>query len=122
MVGGEYFADLSVEDQLLRELTTVKALADAHRPQGTNDLKASGLRLNLSRPRLEITRTAGKSHTANCVFRVHPPASALEFFLRPRHHRSAIPAEIATAPVAGGSMLNRSESLWQVLDQAADCL
>ncbi|HME23705.1 MAG TPA: GxxExxY protein [Acetobacteraceae bacterium] len=57
---GEYVADLLVEDVLLVELKTVKALDDAHRMQCTNYLKASGLRLclllNFSKSRLEIKR------------------------------------------------------------------
>jgi GxxExxY protein len=59
-VVGEYFADLVVEDVLLVELTTVKALDDSHRMQCTNYLKATGLRLclllNFAKPRLEIKR------------------------------------------------------------------
>jgi len=57
---GEYFVDLLVEDVLLVELKTVKALEDAHRMQCTNYLKASGLRLclllNFGNSRLEIKR------------------------------------------------------------------
>ena len=57
---GEYFADLLVEDVLLVQLKTVKALDDVHRMQCTNYLKASGLRLclllNFGKPRLEIKR------------------------------------------------------------------
>ena len=60
VVVGEYFADLLVEDMLLVELKTVKALDDAHRMQCTNYLKATGLRfcllLNFGKPRLEIKR------------------------------------------------------------------
>lgn len=60
MVVGEYLADLVVEDVLLVELKTVKALHDAHRMQCTNYLKASGLRLclllNFGNSRLEIKR------------------------------------------------------------------
>jgi GxxExxY protein len=60
VVVGEYFADLVVEDVLLVELKTVKALDDAHRMQCTNYLKATGPRLclllNFGKPRLEITR------------------------------------------------------------------
>ena len=60
MVVGEYFADLLVEDVLLVELKTVKALDDTHRMQCTNYLKATGLRLclllNFGRMRLEIKR------------------------------------------------------------------
>jgi GxxExxY protein len=59
-VVGEYFADLIVEDVLLVELKTVKALDEAHRLQCTNYLKATGLQLclllNFGRPRLEIKR------------------------------------------------------------------
>ena len=60
MVVGEYFPDLWVEDVLLVELKTVKALDDSHRMQCTNYLKATGLRLclllNFGKPRLEIKR------------------------------------------------------------------
>ena len=59
---GEYFVDLLVNDVLLVELKTVKALDDAHRMQCTNYLKATGLRLclllNFGKPRLEIKRVA----------------------------------------------------------------
>ena len=40
---GEYFVDLLVNDVLLVELKTVKALDDVHRMQCTNYLKATGL-------------------------------------------------------------------------------
>jgi GxxExxY protein len=60
MLVGEYFPDLLVEDVLLVELKTVKALDDTHRMQCTNYLKATGLRLclllNFGKPRLEIKR------------------------------------------------------------------
>ena len=60
VVVGEYCADLLVEDLLLIELKSVKALDDAHRIQCINYLKASGLHLclllNFGRPRLEIKR------------------------------------------------------------------
>jgi GxxExxY protein len=59
---GEYFVDLLVQDTLLVELKTVKALADAHRMQCTNYLKATGLQLclllNFGKSRLEIKRVA----------------------------------------------------------------
>ena len=59
---GEYFADLLINDVLLVEVKTVKALDDAHRMQCTNYLKATGLRLclllNFGKPRLEIKRVA----------------------------------------------------------------
>ena len=52
--------DLLVEDVLLVELKTVKALDDAHRMQCTNYLKATSLQLclllNFGKPRLEIKR------------------------------------------------------------------
>ena len=54
---GEYFLDLMVDDVLLVELKTVKALDDAHRMQCTNYLKATGLLLclllNFGNPRLD---------------------------------------------------------------------
>jgi GxxExxY protein len=62
IVVGEYFVDLLVNNVLLVELKTVKALDDAHRMQCTNYLKATGLRLclllNFGKPRLEIKRVA----------------------------------------------------------------
>jgi GxxExxY protein len=60
VVVGEYFVDLLVEDVLLVELKTAKALDDMHWMQCTNYLKATGLQLcpllNFSKPRLEIKR------------------------------------------------------------------
>ena len=62
MLVGEYFVDLLIDDMLLIELKTVKALDDAHRMQCTNCLKATGLQLclllNFGKPRLEIKRVA----------------------------------------------------------------
>jgi GxxExxY protein len=59
-VVGEYCVDLLVEDTLLVELKTVKALDETHRAQCVNYLKASGLSLclllNFGKPRLEIKR------------------------------------------------------------------
>jgi GxxExxY protein len=59
---GEYFVDLLVNDVLLVELKTVRALDDTHRMQCTNYLKATGLHLclllNFGKPRLEIKRVA----------------------------------------------------------------
>lgn len=61
---GEYFVDLLVENALLVELKTVKALDEMHRAQCLNYLKATGLRLclllNFSRPRLEISRVVSR--------------------------------------------------------------
>jgi GxxExxY protein len=60
MVVGEYFVDLLINDVLLVELKAVRALDDAHRMQGTNYLKATGLRLclllNFGKPHPEIKR------------------------------------------------------------------
>ena len=60
VVVGEYFVDLLVEDVLLVELKTVKALDDSHRMRCINYLKATGLPLCLllhfGNPRLEIKR------------------------------------------------------------------
>ncbi len=62
VVVGEYFVDLLVDDVRLVELKTVTALDDTHRMQGSNDLKATGLRLclllNFGKARLEIKRVA----------------------------------------------------------------
>ena len=59
---GEYFVALLVNDVLLVELKTVKALDDTHRMQCTNYLKATGRRLclllNFGKARLEIKRVA----------------------------------------------------------------
>jgi len=61
-VVGEYFVDLMVEELLLVELKTVKALDAVHRAQCVNYLKATGLQLclllNFGRSRLEIRRVA----------------------------------------------------------------
>ena len=64
VVVGEYFVDLMIEDMLLVELKTVKALDEAHRAQCVNYLKATGLPLclllNFGRPRLEIKRVVNR--------------------------------------------------------------
>ena len=61
---GEYFVDLLVEEALLVELKTVKALDEAHIAQCVNYLKAAGLPLclllNFGKPRLEIKRAANR--------------------------------------------------------------
>ena len=60
VVVGEYFVDLPVEDVLLVELKTVKALDDPRRMQCINYLKATGpqvcLLLNFGNTRMEIKR------------------------------------------------------------------
>ena len=63
-VVGEYFVDLLVEDAVLVELKTVKALDEAHRLQCVSYLKATGLHLclllNFGNPRLEIKRVVNR--------------------------------------------------------------
>ena len=57
---GEYFVDLLVEDAVLIEQKTVRALDRAHRAQGINYLRATRrhlcLLLNFGTPRLELQR------------------------------------------------------------------
>jgi GxxExxY protein len=57
---GEYVVDLLVENEIIVELKTVKALDEVHLAQCMNYLKATGLRLclllNFARPRLEVRR------------------------------------------------------------------
>jgi GxxExxY protein len=57
---GEYFVDLLVEDAVLIELKTVRALDRAHRAQCINYLRATGrhlcLLLNFGTSRLEFQR------------------------------------------------------------------
>ena len=59
---GEYFADLLVENSVLIELKTVRALDRAHRAQCINYLRATGktlcLLINFGPPRIEIQRVA----------------------------------------------------------------
>jgi len=44
---GKYFADLICKGKIIPEVKAVRELADAHRSQVHNDLKATGLRLAL---------------------------------------------------------------------------
>ena len=86
VVVGEYFVDPLVENVLLVELKTAKALDEAHRMQCVNYLEATGLRLclllNFGRPRLEIKRvwpTACDPRGPICVFCAHRlPSFALD--------------------------------------------
>jgi len=59
-VVGEYFVDLLVEDVVLIELKTVRALDRAHRAQCINYLRATGrdlcLIINFGAPRVEVQR------------------------------------------------------------------
>ncbi len=63
-VVGAYCVDLLVAEMLLVELKTVKALAEAHRAQRLNYLRATsmplGLVLNFGNPRLEIKRVVNR--------------------------------------------------------------
>ena len=60
VIVGEYVVDLLVEDTVLIELKTVRALDLAHRAQCLNYLRATGRRLcllmNFGTPRLEVRR------------------------------------------------------------------
>jgi len=57
---GEYFADLLVEDSVLVELKTVRAIDEIHMAQCLNYLKATGLKIclliNFAKPRVQIKR------------------------------------------------------------------
>jgi GxxExxY protein len=60
VIVGEYAADLLVEDAVIVELKATRTVADIHRAQCMNDLRATGLHvcllLNFGNPRLEIKR------------------------------------------------------------------
>ncbi len=60
VIVGEYATDLLVEDAVIVELKSVRALDNIHRAQCPNYLRATGLRLclllNFGPPRLEIRR------------------------------------------------------------------
>ena len=60
VVVGEYVADLVVEEQVLVDLKSVKALDKIHMAQCMNYLKATGLQIcllmNFGQPRIEIKR------------------------------------------------------------------
>ena len=62
VVVDQYFVDLAIEDLLLIESKTAKALGDADQMQCIDHLKATGLRLclplNFGKSRLEIKRVA----------------------------------------------------------------
>jgi GxxExxY protein len=59
-VVGQYFADILVDNKLILELKTVDAIANIHKAQTLNYLRATGLKLglilNFARPRLEYKR------------------------------------------------------------------
>jgi GxxExxY protein len=60
IIVGEYAVDLLVEESVILELKAIKAVADIHRAQCINYLRATGLQvcllLNFGNPRLEIKR------------------------------------------------------------------
>ena len=57
---GQYFADILVDNKVILELKTVNAIADVHKAQVLNYLRATGLKLglilNFAKPRLEYKR------------------------------------------------------------------
>jgi GxxExxY protein len=59
-VVGQYFADILVDDKLILELKTVDAIANIHKAQVLNYLRATGIRLglilNFAKPRFEYKR------------------------------------------------------------------
>ena len=59
-VVGDYYADILVEDKIILELKAIERIADAHRAQSLNYLKATGLRLaillNFGKERLQYER------------------------------------------------------------------
>ena len=59
-VGGEYFADILVEDKIILELKVLNEITDVHIAQALNYLKATGLRLaiilDFKKTRLEYER------------------------------------------------------------------
>jgi len=58
---GDYYADILVEDKIILELKVVKKIANIHRAQALNYLKATGLRLaillNFGKERLQYERS-----------------------------------------------------------------
>jgi GxxExxY protein len=60
-VVGEFAADLLIEEKVIIELKTTKALDDVHMAQCVNYLKATGLSvcllINFGKPKAEIRRT-----------------------------------------------------------------
>jgi len=60
-VTGDYYADILVEDKIILELKVVEKIANIHRAQALNYLKATGLRLaillNFGKERLQYERS-----------------------------------------------------------------
>ena len=59
-VVGQYLADILIDNKLILELKTVDAIANIHKAQILNYLRATGMRLglilNFAKPRLEYKR------------------------------------------------------------------
>jgi GxxExxY protein len=59
-IGGEYFVDILVENQVILELKVVKEITEIHEAQVMNYLRATNLRLaiilNFARPKLQSKR------------------------------------------------------------------
>ena len=59
-VVGQYFADIMVDNKVILELKTVDVIANIHKAQVLNYLRATGLRLglilNFGKPRFEYQR------------------------------------------------------------------
>lgn len=64
VIMGEYFADVLVDQCIVVEIKTVKALDDAHRAQCLNYLRATNLKLglvvNFGDPKVEIMRVVNR--------------------------------------------------------------
>ena len=60
VIVGDYLADIIVENEIILELKSGKAIEDIHLAQTLNYLKASGLKLglilNFGKPKIEIKR------------------------------------------------------------------
>lgn len=69
VVGGEYFADLLLEDSLVVELKACNGLSDIHKAQCLNYLHATKLPLclliNFGRPRVEVKRIYQSEYLQN---------------------------------------------------------
>ena len=63
VIVGDYAVDLLVQDAVIVELKAIKAVAEIHRAQCINYLRATGVQvcllLNFGNPRLEIKRIPG---------------------------------------------------------------
>jgi len=59
-VVGQYFADILVDNKIILELKTVDAIANVHKAQVLNYLRATGIKLglimNFAKPRFEYKR------------------------------------------------------------------